>query len=294
MTTKRAADAFAAIVNFEAGWRQTQSGLIRQGEVLTVHYDPQRLTACRGTYSGLTGWDLIANVRFLPSGETVSKSLIDHSNPRGVPDPPTILPLQVPVPADATQAEMWFQNTNAWGCSAFDSQFGSNYQFAVDQAGPAQPVVFRNGAIPALDTVNVVAESVTKTKRTIGSPPVTGTQLETHLELKVWVRNIAYQKNVWIDVHVFDQDDNRVSADTLTLRYLGSAGGNGDFFSLNELVFLGSGGVPGNVWPRADARKIQYRVYYQVNGSVFTDEILHQASLIADADAGLEAKAKAA
>jgi len=293
MHTKRAAANEAAIVNFETAWQETQSGLIRQGEVLTIHYDPQRLTACRGTYSGLTGWDLIANVRFFPSGETISKSFIDHSNPRGVADPPEIQPLHVNIPADAMRVEVWFQNTNAWGCSAFDSQFGSNYQFAVDQAGPAQPVMFRNGALRSPEMVNVFAEHVSKIKHTIGSAPA-GSQLETHLELKVWVRNVAYKKNVWIDVHTFDENDNRVSADTLTLSYLSSAGGKGDFFTLNQLVFLGSGGVRGNVWPRADARKIQYRVYYEVNGSVFTDGILHQAALIADAEAGLEAKAKAA
>jgi hypothetical protein len=293
MTTRRSAAKLAATVNFEPGWRQTQSDLIRQGDALTIHYDSQRLTACRGTYSGLTGWDLIANVRFLPSGETISKSLIDRSSPRGVPDPPEIVPLQVHVPADATQAEMWFQNTNAWGCSAFDSQFGNNYQFVVDQAGPAQPVTVRDGAIPTLDVVNVFTENISKIKRNIGTGAVTGSQLETRLDLKVWVRNIAFQKNVWIDLHVFDENDERVNADTLTLSYLGPAGGNGDFFTLSEMVFLGSGGVPGNVWPRADARRIQFRVYFEVNGTVFTEGILHQTSVVADAEVS-QAKATAA
>lgn len=222
------------------------------------------------------------------------ESFIDHSSPHGVPDTPKIVPVEITVPADATDAEIWFQNTNAWGCSAFDSQFGGNYRFMVDQAGPAQPVVFRNGAIRSLEMVNVFTEDVMKVRRTLGFPPVTGSQIETHLNLEVWVRNVAYQKNVWIDLHLFDQNDERVSAETVTLKSLSSAGGGGDFFSLNQLVFQGSGGVPGSVWPRPDVRRMQYRVYYEVEGRVFTDGILHQSPLLADAQVSQEARAKAA
>lgn len=293
-TKAAAAENAGAVLNFEAGWRQTQSGLIRQGEVLTVKYDPERLTACRGTYRGGTIWDLFANVRFFPSGETIRESFIDHSSPHGVPDTPKIVPVEIRIPADASDAEIWFQNTNAWGCSAFDSQFGSNYRFTVDQAGPTQPVVFRKGAIRSPEMVNVFTEDVTKVRRTLGSPPVTGSQIETHLNLEVWVKNVAYQKNIWIDLHMFDQNDDRVSAETITLNYLNPAGGGGDFFGLNQLVFQGSGGVPGGVWPRPDVRRMQYRVYYEVEGRVFTDGILHQSVLLADAQVSQEAKAKAA
>jgi hypothetical protein len=37
------------------------------------------------------------------------------------------------------------------------------------------------------------------------------------------------------------------------------------------------------VQPRPDARKIQYRLYYEVSGQVFTDGILHQQQLKEDA-----------
>src|SRR5262249_51780923 len=146
-----------------------------------------------------------------------------------------------------------------------------------------------SGAQRSMEMVNVFSEKTTKIKQTLGTPPVAGSQLETNLDLTVWVGNVAYQKNVWIDLHVFDKDDNRLSAETLTLKYAGGAGGNGDFFSLQQRIFLGSGGVPGSVWPRADARKLQYRLYYEVNGSVFTDGILHQAAIPADAGVGQQA-----
>jgi hypothetical protein len=283
-----------AVVNFQTNWRQTQVGFVRQGELLSIHYDPERLTACRGYHDGMPAWDLFGTVRFLPSGETARGNLIQHTGVRGVIDPPKSVPLNIRVPADATQAEMWFQNTSMFGCSAFDSQFGNNYHFAVDQAGPAQPVMYRSGAVRSLEMVNVFTEEITKIRHMLGKAPSAGSQLETHLDLTAWVKNVAYNKNVWVDLHVFDQDDNRVNADTLTLKYSGSAGGNGDFFSLNQMVFLGSGGVPGNVWPRADVKRLQYRLYYEVNGRVFTDGILHQVPLPADAEVSQEILATAA
>jgi uncharacterized protein DUF6209 len=284
-----------AVLSFQTNWRQTRIGAIRQGELLTIHYDPQRLTICRAYHDGMPAWDIFGNVRFSPGGETSGKNLMQHIGSHGVLDPPQPVPLTVRIPADATDAEIWFQTTNMFGCSSFDSQFGSNYRFTVDQAGPAQPVTYRTGAVRSLEMVNVFSEKIRKIRRPLGGgTPPAGSQLETHMALTIWVRNVAYQKNVWVDVHVFDQDDNRISADTLTLRYSGSAGGGGDFFTLDQTIFLGSGGVPGNVWPRADARKVQYRVYYEVDGRVFTDGMLHQDSVIADGEALPAAVAAAA
>jgi Family of unknown function (DUF6209) len=272
-----------AVLSFQTDWRQSQLGPIRQSELLTINYDPQRLPNCRGYHGGIPAWDLFTTLRFSPSGETTSGLLLQHTGRDGVLDPPRAIPFSLRVPADATGAEVWFHNTNVFGCSAFDSQFGQNYHFAVDRAGPAEPVMYRSGAQRSLETVNTFREDITKIRRPLGSAPAAGSQLETRLDLTVWVRNLAYKKNVWIDLHVFDQDDNRVSAVTLTLRYSGPAGGDGDFFALEQQVFLGSGGVPGNVWPRADVRKMQYRLYLEVNDRVFTDGILHQAELPADA-----------
>lgn len=272
-----------AVLNFETDWRQSQTGILRQGEPLTIHYDPQRLTACRSYHNGMPAWDLLATVRFSPTGETARGFLLQHTGPNGILNPPQPIPFTTPCPPNATEAEMWFQNVGMFGCSAFDSQFGSNYRFSVTQAGPAQPVMYRTGAQPSPEMVNTFSGRATKIRRTVGTGSSAGSQLETHLEITAWVRNVAYQKNVWIDLHVFDQDDNRVSAQTLTLKYTGAAGGGGDFFSLEQMVFQGSGGVPGNVWPRADAGKLQYRLYYEVNGTVFTDGILHQLALPADA-----------
>src|SRR5437899_6253718 len=99
-----------AAVNFQSGWQQSQVGSVRQGELLTVSYDAQRLPACRAYHDGMPAWDLFAMVRFSPSGETARGTLLQHVGSQGVLDPPKSIPFSVRIPADATQAEMWFQN----------------------------------------------------------------------------------------------------------------------------------------------------------------------------------------
>jgi hypothetical protein len=176
-------------------------------------------------------------------------------------------------------------NREVFGCTAWDSQFGVNYRFDVAQAGPAQAVMIRTGAEPSLEMVNLFGGTVSKIRRPLGGGTVGSTRLETQLTMTAWVQNASYQKNVWVDLHIFDPEDDLISAQTSTLAYSGSAEGNGDLFTLDEAVFQGSGGVSGSVWPRPDARRIQYRLYYEVDGRVFTDGILHQQAVAADAAA---------
>ena len=131
--------------------------------------------------------------------------------------------------------------------------------------------------------VNVLNSTVEKVRRPIGGSPL-GSQLEADLNLSVWVRNGQYQKNVWIDYHVFDNQDNLVHAETIPLHYREAAGGGGDIFALDQRIFKGSGGLPGSVWPRPDARLVQFRLYFEVGGQVFSDGYLHESALPADAD----------
>jgi len=174
---------------------------------------------------------------------------------------------------------MWFHNTDLFGCSIWDSQFDLNYRYEVLRRGPTIPrqsVIYRNGAIRSLEMVNVVSESVTRREP---DPRTRNSGAQTRLHVEAWVNNVAYIKNVWMDVHVFDDEDVLIHSDTLALRYLAPAYGNGDFFIFD-----------GEVYQRSrldalkpDARKVQYRLYYEVNSQVFTDAILHQLELGEDA-----------
>jgi Family of unknown function (DUF6209) len=278
-----------AALEFSPG-RETQNGDITQNGRFTLIYDPSRLPYIRNSHNGMPAWDIIGNLRFHPGLETYSGSVVQkmemvNGNTRPL-YPPAPLPLSVPVPPDAMAVEIWFLNTGLFGEKSWDSRYGQNYWFGVAQAGPAQPVSFRAGAIRDISMVNVLNADGKKVRRSIGGSPQ-GSQLETELNLTAWMRNIQYQKNVWIDFHVFDGNDDLVHAETLPLSYREPGGGGGDIFAFERRVFKGSGGLPGAVWPRPDARLLQFRLYYEVAGQVFTDGHLHESTLPADAEGSI-------
>ena len=149
----------------------------------------------------------------------------------------------------------------------------------------ANDVAFREGAATNLDMVNVAESSAAKGNHSLGggvNGPSMGSQLKTHLHVRAWVRNLAYTKSVWADVHVADEHGAVGKSATYTLGYSSSPDGNGDYFELNESVHSGSGSVPGSVWFGMDARKVQYRLYYEANGEVFTDGVLHEHDILPD------------
>lgn len=274
-----------ATLEFAVG-REIQNGNITQNGTLTLIYDPSRLPYIRNTHNGMPAWDIIGTVLFHPGLETYSGSLAQktetvNGNLRPL-YPPVPLPFSVTVPADAMSIEMWFLNTGLYGEKSWDSRYGQDYWFGVAQSGPAQPVSFRSSATRDMSMVNVLSMEVSKVRRSIGGSSQ-GSQLETDLSLTAWVRNIQYQKHVGIDFHVFDGNDNLVQAETLPLTYSEAGGEGGDIFAFERCVFSGSGGLPGSVWPRPDARLLQLGLYYEVAGQVFSDGLLHQTALPADA-----------
>jgi hypothetical protein len=151
-----------------------------------------------------------------------------------------------------------------------------------------QSVMGRTGAIPSPEMVYVCEDAISK-KNVFPSPPNgprQGSDWQTFLAVKAWVKNVAYTKKVWVDVHVFDSRDELIHADTLTLRYVGPADGfpgDGDFFAFDGKIYQGSTATPGAVSPKPEARTVQYRIYYEVNHQLFTDAVLHQHELPADA-----------
>jgi hypothetical protein len=149
---------------------------------------------------------------------------------------------------------------------------------------PKHSVSYRIGAIASLEMVNVFEEAVSK-RNAFPMPqvgPRQGTDLQTYLFVKAWVNNVAYTKNVWVDVHVFDGRDVLIHSETFTLSYLEPAGGGGDFFIFDGKIYQGSTGTPGSVSSKPEARKVQYRLYYEVNSQVFTDAIMCQHELQED------------
>jgi hypothetical protein len=117
----------------------------------------------------------------------------------------------------------------------------------------------RPGAVPSLEMVNVFEEAL--------SAP-------TRLLTKAWVRNVAYDKKVWLDVDLIGRSGEPLHSETLPLRYVEPAGGTGDFFAGDVPVAPSTRSAR-----RASARELRYRLYYEVAGRVFTDGICHQHQL---------------
>jgi len=91
------------------------------------------------------------------------------------------------------------------------------------------------------------------------------------LSVQAWVRNLAYDKEVWVDVRLLGSNDEVLHAETLPLQYHGPAEGGGDFFSVGAAIPTPRAGVE---VPAASA--LEYRLYSQMNGQLFTDGILHR------------------
>jgi hypothetical protein len=283
-----------AVIQFLKDWREFQHGMIHRNGRAKVEYDVQRLPHCFTTWRGAEFGDITAYIRFHPRGEVVSGSVItpvrDQEDPPGMVIGHMPSPFETAVPDDATRAELWFHNfyQTSSRCDAWDSRFGANYWFEIGGAPartPAQPVSYRSGAITSPEMVNVVEQSAIKVNVFPSLPeggPQQGTDLQTLLKVTAWVRDTVFGANAWIDVHVFDGEDKLIHSETQAMTYTGV--GPSFRYEFSGKVYQGSTATPGSVQPRPDARKIQYRLYYDINFQVFTDGILHQLQLAEDAD----------
>jgi hypothetical protein len=112
----------------------------------------------------------------------------------------------------------------------------------------------------------------------------TGLDLETVLSMQAWVRKLGEPQHSWLDLHVFDDGDQLIRSETLPLAYLRVADDDGEVFGFEETVYRGSGASPGSVWLAPDARKVQYRVYLEAGGIVYSDGLLRQHDLPPDSD----------
>ena len=118
-------------------------------------------------------------------------------------------------------------------------------------------------------------------KATSGS---TGLDLETVLSIQAWVRKLGEQRHSWFDLHVFDECDQLIRSETVPLSFVRAADDDGEVFGFEGGVFKGSGASPGSVWLAPDARKVQYRVYFEAEGRVYSDGLLRQHELPPDAE----------
>jgi hypothetical protein len=125
-----------ATITFTADWTDSATPLVA-GEEAQISYDPSRLPTCRGNlgYGGdAPGWSIDADtmINGIALNEPVGiagASLLNEHLPAGA------LP-QLALPFAGT-LQMWFDNNDAFGCNAWDSDYGVNYAFTIAPAANA-------------------------------------------------------------------------------------------------------------------------------------------------------------
>lgn len=281
--------AKTVMLAFKSGWVNEQSGeVMRRGRV-EIDYDIYRLPACFRQRHGAEIGNTEVFVRFYPRGELFHGSVVQPVREGGITISHAPLTFEIDVPSDATQMELWFHNYSfeSGPCDAWDSRFGRNYWYAIQGDPPSvvdHPVSPRTNAQVRPDIVSVLEQTATKRNMFPHPPsgPRNGTDIQTFLNVRAWVSDAVFGANAWIDLHVFDAQDKRIHAETITLNYTGF--GPFGSFGLDGKIYQGSVAAPGSVSPRPDARKIQYRLYYEIHYQVFSDGILHQLELKGDAE----------
>jgi len=121
--TSEAALGEAGTLTFGADFQVKVSGTLERGKKVRVAYDANRLTACRGDFNGKPGWSITGFWK-VGGGDVHSFEAGGFSPSSGTDQP--VLALD-----QSGDLQIWFQNSSRWGCSAYDSDFGKNYHFAV-------------------------------------------------------------------------------------------------------------------------------------------------------------------
>lgn len=121
-------DTEEAVLAFQADWRIEQLGELVEGGRVRIDYDADRLTGCRGNLHGQPAWT-ITGYHSLDGAPPTSFYVAGFS---AVVDPPEPI-IDLDRPGDLA---VWFQNTSIWGCSAYDSNFGTNFHFQIGEPSP--------------------------------------------------------------------------------------------------------------------------------------------------------------
>jgi len=127
-------------LRFNADWSVTQSGPLIKGELMRIHYDPDRLRDCRAQENGEDRWQIMGYFSLdntVPLDNTIPVTRLE-GNGRLIPPSEVAIDALLEVPlgtfGQGHDLGLWFENTDASGCSAWDSNFGANFHFEIEDA----------------------------------------------------------------------------------------------------------------------------------------------------------------
>lgn len=153
---------------FAADHSEHREGVLAPGGEVTIVYDTNRLTTCRHARNGNPLWEMTAHVLFEPGGERRAVSVRDAA-------------ATLAVPPTASAITLWFENTSASGCQAWDSNLGANYRWQAARApqwvGEIRNLITRGGS-DACDG---------------GSPASAGFAFDTWARQRAAITNLCFQ-----------------------------------------------------------------------------------------------------
>lgn len=141
----------------------------------------------------------------------------------------------------------------------------------MEQSVGPDPSEVRAGATISPDMVNVFQQAVTPgASRGLHLAPLGGRPAGEAIALSVlaWVRNVSYDKELWLDLHVVDSGGKPLHAEIVPLTFQEPAEGGGDFFAAGAAI-------PAPTPAKAGERSVAFRLYGQMQGHLYTDGILH-------------------
>jgi len=141
------------------------------------------------------------------------------------------------------------------------------------RAEPTQAQHPRPDAVPSPEMINIFEEAIVPEKSPAGGRRAASAPAP-RLLVKAWVNNVAYEKKVWVAVDLVGRTGQPLQSRSLPLGYVEAAGGSGDFFVVDAPV-----PPPASAGGRGPAELLEYRLYYEVGGQVFTDGIPHRHQL---------------
>ena len=118
------ADGSEPTITFTADFQTTTTGSLLAGSPVRISYDLDRVTDCRSDAWGVSGY-----AQF-DGGSPVAFGVSRLADGTTVP-----VDAELELPASASHVAIWFEVNDKYGCHAYDSNNGANYQFDVDRHG---------------------------------------------------------------------------------------------------------------------------------------------------------------
>lgn len=118
------ADGGEPTITFTADFQSEVSGSLLAGSPVRISYDLDRMTDCKSDAWGVSG-----HAQF-DGGDPVVFGVSRLADGSVVP-----VDAELQVPASASHVAIWFEINDKYGCHAYDSDNGANYQFDIDRHG---------------------------------------------------------------------------------------------------------------------------------------------------------------